>query len=209
MHHSDPAFQALHVVRLRGRVTTEAVAESLTESLGAAGNDVLSLLQAAVDAGHLVYREGRAAGWSLTPEGRRAHEQLVAEDRATSGAADVVQVAYERFAALNQDLIAVCTSWQVKPDGGLNDHSDASYDAGTMASLGAIDDRVQPVCAQLAASMSRFGGYGRRLSRALDRIRAGDAQWFTSPAVDSYHTVWFELHEDLLQTLGIARAADT
>ena len=27
--------------------------------------------------------------------------------------------------------------------------------------------------------------------------------------IDSYHTVWFELHEDLLATLGLERAAET
>jgi hypothetical protein len=26
--------------------------------------------------------------------------------------------------------------------------------------------------------------------------------------IDSYHTVWFELHEDLLSTLGIERASE-
>jgi hypothetical protein len=27
--------------------------------------------------------------------------------------------------------------------------------------------------------------------------------------IESYHTVWFELHEDLLATLGIQRAGET
>jgi hypothetical protein len=26
--------------------------------------------------------------------------------------------------------------------------------------------------------------------------------------IDSYHTVWFELHEDLLSTLGIERSKE-
>ena len=26
--------------------------------------------------------------------------------------------------------------------------------------------------------------------------------------IDSYHTVWFELHEDLLATLGIERSSE-
>ena len=33
-------------------------------------------------------------------------------------------------------------------------------------------------------------------------------EWFTKPVIDSYHTVWFELHEDLLATLGIERASE-
>ena len=43
---------------------------------------------------------------------------------------------------------------------------------------------------------------------ALDRIRGGDLDWFTKPMIDSYHTVWFELHENLLATLGIQRAKE-
>jgi hypothetical protein len=39
-------------------------------------------------------------------------------------------------------------------------------------------------------------------------VRAGEGDWFTSPLVDSYHTVWFELHEDLLATLGLERAEE-
>ena len=31
----------------------------------------------------------------------------------------------------------------------------------------------------------------------------------TKPVIESYHTVWFELHEDLLVTLGLDRAAET
>jgi hypothetical protein len=34
---------------------------------------------------------------------------------------------------------------------------------------------------------------------------AGDRAAFTAPLVESYHTVWFELHQDLLLTLGRQR----
>ena len=37
---------------------------------------------------------------------------------------------------------------------------------------------------------------------------AGDTDWFTKPMIPSYHTVWFELHEDLLATLGIERGSE-
>lgn len=203
-HRSDPTFHTLHAVRLRGRASPQAVAESI----GDPDIDVDALLQSASAAGHLRYREGRAAGWSLTPEGRDAHAALVAVDREGCGAAATIDDAYRQFLTVNQDLIGVCTEWQVKPDGGMNDHADTAYDAKVIDALGAIDERVQPVCAQLAGVMVRFGGYGPRLTDALERVRAGEVQWFTSPACDSYHTIWFELHEDLLQTLGIERAKE-
>ena len=42
----------------------------------------------------------------------------------------------------------------------------------------------------------------------LDRVQGGDTDWFTKPMIASYHTVWFELHEDLLCTLGIERGSE-
>jgi hypothetical protein len=203
-HQSDPTFHTLHAVRLRGRASTEAI----SHSLGPSQAYVDALLQAAADAGHIVYKEGRAAGWSLTAEGREAHAELVSADRDRCGAIELVRAAYEQFLGFNQELIGVCTNWQVRPGGEMNDHSDASYDEGVIASLVGIDERVQPVCAQLGEAMERFGSYGARLGEALDKIRAGETQWFTSPMIDSYHTIWFELHEDLLQTLGIDRAKE-
>ncbi len=34
-------------------------------------------------------------------------------------------------------------------------------------------------------------------------------EWLTKPTILSYHTLWFQLHEDLLATLGLERAAET
>jgi hypothetical protein len=52
-----------------------------------------------------------------------------------------------------------------------------------------------------------MAGYGRRLSRALARVQAGDGDGFTRPLTNSYHDVWMELHEDLVATLGLVRTA--
>ncbi len=61
-HRSDPTFWALHVVRIRGRVTTETV----DAALGGAGA-ATALLEAAASDGLAVLHDGRIAGWSLTP----------------------------------------------------------------------------------------------------------------------------------------------
>jgi hypothetical protein len=77
-----------------------------------------------------------------------------------------------------------------------------------ITSLAELHAKVAPICADLGAALDRFGGYGPRLSLALERVQAGDLDWFTKPMLPSYHTVWFELHEDLLATLGIERSAE-
>jgi len=75
--------------------------------------------------------------------------------------------------------------------------------------VAAVHDAVLPVLADLTAASARFGGYAPRLGNALDRVRAGSTDWFDKPTIDSYHAVWFELHEDLLATLGLDRASES
>ena len=70
-----------------------------------------------------------------------------------------------------------------------------------------IDQRVEPVLAELVSLLDRFRGHDRRRRIALERLLAGDHDYFTKPMFPSYHSMWFELHEDLLATLGTARAS--
>jgi hypothetical protein len=32
--------------------------------------------------------------------------------------------------------------------------------------------------------------------------------WLSRPLIDSYHTVWFELHEELILAAGLTREAE-
>jgi pyruvate,orthophosphate dikinase len=48
--------------------------------------------------------------------------------------------------------------------------------------------------------------YLLRLERALASSRGGDGRFVASPRVDSYHGVWFELHEELILLAGRNRA---
>jgi hypothetical protein len=36
-------------------------------------------------------------------------------------------------------------------------------------------------------------------------VKSGDTTWLTRPIIDSYHTVWFELHEELILAAGLTR----
>ena len=56
--------------------------------------------------------------------------------------------------------------------------------------------------------LPRLADYRVRLGRAIDRVHAGDHHYVASPRVDSYHSVWFELHEDLIQLAGRSRAEE-
>jgi hypothetical protein len=123
----------------------------------------------------------------------------------------VVDGAYRRFLALNPELLAACPAWQLQPDGEaqvVNDHSDPAYDRQVVDRLAAVHAEARPITDELERHLERYGRYAPRLRTALERVTAGDPEWFTKPIIDSYHTVWFELHEDLLCTLGLERSAE-
>ena len=202
-HESEPRFLVLHAVRLKGFTGADAV----VAMTGLDAAEVARHLEALGADGLATYREGRLSGWSLTPEGKAAHAEQVAAEVDAAGARPAVDDAYRRFLGLNGDLLAVCTAWQMRGD-RLNDHSDAAYDKGVVDDLLAIHDRARPITVDLREALARYGRYGERLRSALERVLAGEHEWFTKPVIDSYHTVWFELHEDLLATLGLDRGRE-
>jgi hypothetical protein len=206
-HRSDLRLLALHGLRLKGFAEPSVVARLFSRP----EPDVEVELRRAADEGLTLRREGRLRGWTLTPDGRKHDEALLAGEVDQLGLRDLIRHAYDRFLALNGEMLATCTRWQVRGgEGGsvLNDHSDPGYDEAVIGDLGALHDRVRPVCGDLAASLERFTVYEPRFGTALQRVRAGEPQWFTKPIIESYHTVWFELHEDLLASLGIDRSEE-
>jgi hypothetical protein len=207
-----PHESALRVTVLQGlRLKGFAEAPALAALINHPEHVVLDELQRAAAEGLAVRRDGRLSGWTLTPEGRAQNERLLADELESLGLADDVRQAYERFLVLNGDMLATCTRWQVRHVDGqqvLNDHGDPDYDHAVIGELGALDEQVQPICAELSGHLARFGHYAPRFATAMERLRAGEHDWFTKPVIESYHTVWFELHEDLLTSLGLERAAE-
>lgn len=197
----------LHGLRLKGCAESEAVAEAI----GVPDADVKPELDRLVEDGLAHDRTGRPSGFTLTPAGRDEHLRLIAAELDAAGAHDSVRAGYGRFVTINPELLAVCTAWQLREVNGesvLNDHSDGDHDTAVIERLAHLDAAVQPICAGLAEALGRFGSYGARLGNALAHVRAGDGDWFTKPMIPSYHTVWFEFHEDLLVTLGMDRASE-
>jgi cytochrome oxidase assembly protein ShyY1 len=165
---------------------------------------------AALVAGGLARRHDVApTGWTLTPEGHTALEERLRAQLDAAGLRTAVTALYERFCALNPDVLAVVTDWQVvtSDDGTMviNDHTDAVRDAAVVARLGALGDAAGPLCDDLGALVARFGNYRHRLEVARRHVESWEYRWVDSPLIDSFHTVWFELHEHLLATLGIER----
>jgi cytochrome oxidase assembly protein ShyY1 len=202
---SEPAL----LVQLGVRLAPLVSRQRLAEVSGMPEAEVVDRLNDLVAAGLATHHDTMPPGWTLTSQGWSDLSQRLARELDDSGLRPAMTALYQRFSELNPVVLEVCTDWQVRqdPTGALvvNDHSDAAYDQQVIGRLGAVHDQAGPLCDELAATLARFGSYRDRLGAAVGRVESGDTGWIDRPMVDSYHTVWFELHEHLLATLGRER----
>ena len=103
------------------------------------------------------------------------------------------------FVRFDKQVKDVVTSWQMRGE-TVNDHSDDAYDALVLHGLAALHEQIR------AWLPERFRRYTQRLNRAAAAVASGDTKFVASPRVDSYHSVWFELHEELILLAGRTRA---
>lgn len=198
----DQELLSLHALAVKKAGNAEAVAAIL----GAGEADVAPALEAHVEA-------GRAAGangmFMVSPVGREWLDERYPEAYAGFRENPEASEAYERFEKINRELLKLFTDWQMMPSAGgervQNDHSDADYDAGIVDRLGDQHERAEKVLDRFAVLDERLGIYKTRLDEAYDKVLAGEHDWVSGARIDSYHTVWFELHEDLLRMLGRER----
>jgi hypothetical protein len=61
---------------------------------------------------------------------------------------------------------------------------------------------------EAASLVPRLGPYPARFAAAMARVAQGDTEYVARPMIDSYHTVWFEFHEELIQASGTTREAE-
>lgn len=187
----------LQAARLKGRLTPELA----TVFAGERASSLVELL-----AGDGLLKAG-ASGARLTREGKERLTCLLAEERAGVDLALLTQL-YAEFDQPNDALKAVVTGWQLCSDGQPNDHADSAYDEGVIRRLSEAHAQAQPLVQRLSSAVERFAPYPQRLANALSRALAGDHRFVAHPMVDSYHQVWFELHEDLIGLLGLSREAE-
>jgi len=185
----------LQAVRLKGRVSREDLAATLADDIDWPVDEL-------VKAGFVV--DGSAL--RLSSEGRARLEQLLTLERQDIDAA-AVMAAYGEFRSVNRDFKALVTDWQLK-SGQRNTHDDPDYDAAVLARLDDVHHRVTPIIDAVATELPRLSRYGAKLHAALDQVHGGETMWLSRPLIDSYHTVWFELHEELILALGLTREAE-
>ena len=193
----------LSTLAIKGYVTPYGLAEALFTT-----SDEIGSLLAGLIADGLV--EGAADSFRLTAGGKDVTSQILAEDRERWGA-DRAAVALDSFLALDQRMKEIVTAWQMRDVEGsqtVNDHGDPAYDARVLGQLQALHGDALAWLSVIVASVARYETYLARLDRAARRAADGDPRYVASPRVDSYHSIWFELHEDLILLSGRTRAEE-
>ena len=142
-----------------------------------------------------------------TPEGTATAAALLRLPSGSPQEQDLDKL-FDGFLPINRRLRDVCSAWQTRPDGTPNDHSDGAYDDTVRDRLDEVHSAIGPVLRRMAAIEPRLTGYRPRLAEALDKFDDGESAWLASPLMDSYHTVWMQLHQELILMLGLTRADD-
>jgi len=192
---------ALHGLAIKKLAGAQAVA-------GAVGLDttrVAVLLQQAAATGRCVEAQG---AYTLSPAGRMILDGQYAQYYDEVRADRSFLQTNERFERINAELKQLITDWQVMDVGGQkvrNDHANRDYDARILDRLGALHERFTPILNALAQAVPRLRIHLQKLEHALEQAEAGALQWVSDAKLESYHTVWFEMHEDLLRILGRER----
>jgi hypothetical protein len=202
MRNPGPAWHlALHGLAILRTATPAEVARRMAMDL--AETDVILALAAAH--GRVVRAGDRLI---LAPLARMALAADYSRTCAALRADPALAEAVSRFEAVNRDLKALMTDWQTRTVAGVtlaNDHADTAHDQHIIQRLGRFHDRVTPLLDQFAVLVPRLAVYRDGLLTALERAEDGDIAFVSDVGCESYHTLWFDLHEELLRLSGTER----
>lgn len=205
-HPSPPELLVLHGVRVAGFLDTEVLAMRLR--LAPALVEEL-LLDAQARGWISRHSFAGTTGWAVTDAGRTTDEAALAAELDAHGIRPLTEETHARFLPLNSRFLTAMTDWQLRPQPwdklAANDHSDWRWDERVLGTLGHLGARLIDLMEPLADALARFDGYAARYRHALGRVERGEHSWVDGVGLDSCHTVWMHLHEDLISTLGIDR----
>jgi hypothetical protein len=180
----------LHALRVKGAATVEDVTRI------SAADDPASVLAMLVADGLAVRHDaGGRQYFTLTEAG--AQRDARAMLALSPGGETLAGLYDERFLALNRRFKELCASWQQQGE---------SIELIEQAEE--IHATLEQFLAAAAAHAPHLERYRVRLGASIDAFLDGDPSALMAPTGDSYHNTWFELHEDLLATLGRKRAEE-
>ena len=188
-------------LRLKGIASKEHISE-ITGKGQSDVDEVLNMMQ------EKSYAQETPRGLRLMPEGKEWIDGLLEKERTGIDSTKAEEI-YEDFCSQNDSFKQLVTDWQIKIIDGeqqLNDHTDEAYDQQIINRLVELDQTVAPILKGAADLVPRLERYLARFSNALSELQSGDHSFLAAPLKDSYHTIWFEMHEELILLCGRNRA---
>ena len=198
-------MREMHTVLHAFAIKKFATVEDAAALTGLDETRVRALAAEAVAGGRLHEVDGK---YMVTPTAQVTLQGIYAKVYAGLRGDPGFKANYEAFERINDELKQLMTDWQTLTIAGetvANDHSDPDYDERIVSRLGRLHDRAERLFGRLSKHLSRIEYYRGQLLAALEKAEDGDIRWVSDAAIGSYHTVWFELHEDLLRVTGLAR----
>lgn len=199
---SDPYLLTLHTLTLRQL----ADADQLRAIVEQDPDDVKAALERAVDEKTALAARG---SYMISPAGREMLEGAYPDWFAQARGSDAVTAAMDSFEdGVNRQVLALTTDWQTVEVAGErqpNDHSDTEHDSRIIDRLGGVLDKTEIVLAPLIEIEPSVGLFITRLGAALTRAESGETDYVSGVRVDSFHTVWFQMHEHVLRITGRER----
>ena len=200
---SVTADEVLRALVIKGSATADGLAAATISRV----EDVLAIVDRLLGQGLV---EPEADAFSVTSKGKARGTALIEKDQKEWGSMRA-EAALSAFHDLDERVKQIVTAWQLRDDDGaqvLNDHSDAVYDARVLGRLADLHHDAVRWLSSLSGRPAALIPYPIRLARALESASAGDQRFVASPRVDSYHSAWFELHEELIRLAGRDRAEE-
>jgi len=164
-----------------------------------------AILQSLLEKGYAKRVKGTSL--QIEPAGEKAvaeHRHLLLDQ---GGWRDKVLKGWEDFEEVNRRFKALVGRWQMKDANGVktvNNHSDKEYDSGILGELAKIHEDNKNVINKFTEIIPTYRRYVDRFEAALKRLNSGDTKYMAI-ARDSYHGVWYELHESILKLSGKER----
>ena len=199
-HDRRPADMAVRALMIKGFATPDGLAPALLKT----DEETAAILDRMTADG---LTELTGAMFQLTADGKAVGTEMIAADREDWGVENASK-ALDDFLPIDGRIKETVTAWQMRQIDGepvLNDHSDAAYDGSVLAEFASVHRDAEAWLGPLGDGLPRLGYYLERLERAAGLVADGDHAHIASPRVDSYHSIWFELHEDLILLAGRTR----
>ncbi len=195
----------VHALLIKGFVVPDDLAPAMLST----AEDVGAVLDGVVADGlaEIIGGDALAGMFQLTVDGKAFAIQGIAADREAWGPENAA-TALDDLLPFDHRMKDIITGWQMREVDGqqvINDHTDEAHDGGVLVELQLLHRDASAWLESLVAGLPRLALYVARLTRAATQVDNGDTMYLASPRVDSFHSIWFELHEDLILLAGRTR----